>query len=202
MSLQISESTNPTTLFETWFSAATEAGVIEPNAMTLASSDPEGNIFARIVLLKIHDENGYCFFTNYESQKGTQLLACPKAAFVFHWRQPEHRQIRMTGSVEKMSYKESDSYFQTRPRGSQIAAWASPQSQVVESREALDQRMSEVEKKYEGDEVIPCPPHWGGFRMRPLAMEFWQEQKFRRHDRFRFQRKAVSSPWTLDRLAP
>ena len=201
MALQISKDTNPFQMFSSWFDGAVEAGVVEPNAMSLASADKWGHVYNRIVLMKIYDEKGFCFFTNYESQKGQQLQQNPKAALCFHWRKPEHRQVRIIGAAEKMTYEESDDYFQSRPRGSRIAAWASPQSQIVEDRSALEQKLVDVEERFK-DKEVPCPPNWGGFRLAPEVIEFWQEQEFRRHDRFRFSRTAAGEPWSLDRLAP
>ena len=201
MSLNIPSHTKPMFLFDQWFSASKNAGVIEPNAMTLSTSNGSGDLLSRVVLLKNHGDQGFCFFTNYESQKGKNLVAHPKAALNFHWRQPEHRQVRIVGNVIKSTPQESEDYFQSRARGSRIAAWASPQSQAITDRTALDELMDQSEKKFHGKD-IPCPPHWGGFWVQPLSIEFWQEQEFRRHDRFRFVRKDLESPWSMERLAP
>ena len=201
MSLNIPSHTKPMFLFDQWFSASKNAGVIEPNAMTLSTSNGSGDLLSRVVLLKNHGDQGFCFFTNYESQKGKNLVANPKAALNFHWRQPEHRQVRIVGTVIKSTPQESEDYFQSRARGSRIAAWASPQSQAITDRTALDELIDQSEKKFHGKD-IPCPPHWGGFWVQPLSIEFWQEQEFRRHDRFRFVRKDLESPWSMERLAP
>lgn len=199
--MEITKDSNPNQIFDQWFSEAGAAGVVDPTAMTLATSDKEGWSMARMVLLKKHTEKGFCFFTNYNSEKAKQLSENPKASLVFHWRSPVHRQVRVRGTVVKTSYEESNEYFQSRDRGSQIGAWASPQSSEVQSREVLLKRAKDVEEKYKG-ESIPCPEHWGGFCIQPLTIEFWQEQDHRLHDRFCFSRESLEQAWGLKRLAP
>ncbi len=176
-------------------------GNFEPTAMILATVDSQGMPSARVVLLKEFDDRGLCFFTNYESEKGKELKAHPQGALVFHWEKPLHRQIRVRGTFEKMSYEQSNAYFQTRPRGSQIGAWSSPQSQVIQSRDELKQSVQAIEERFKGGE-IPCPENWGGYRLQPLSFEFWQAQEFRLHDRMKFSRSKPSGPWIAQRLAP
>lgn len=168
--------------------------------MTLATLGKDGMPSIRVVLLKHFEESGFCFFTNYESAKAQELAAHSKAALNFHWQKPLHRQVRVGGVVEKMSYDESDAYFQTRERGSQIGAWASPQSQEI-SREQLMERIKQFEEKF-ANQKIPCPPNWGGFRLQALNIEFWQSGSNRIHDRLKFTRKDLSSPWKIAHLAP
>ena len=197
----IDKTLNPNQIFDQWFKEAKEAGVVDPTAMTLATASPEGWASARIVLLKKHTEKGFYFFTNYESDKAQQLIENPKAALVFHWRLPSHRQIRIRGTVEKLGYEESNAYFQSRGRGSQVGAWASQQSREIQSREELLKRAQDIEEKYK-DKEIPCPEHWGGFCIQPLVIEFWEEQEHRLHDRFHFFRSSLSDSWSMKRLAP
>ena len=192
---------DPLLEFKTWFELAQESGNFEPSAMTLSSMDADGMPSGRMVLLKIFDHRGFCFFTNYQSPKVSEITKNPKAGLCFHWENPFHRQVRVRGLVEKMDIKESEDYFKTRPRGSQIGAWASPQSQKIKNRRELEERFKEMEKKFE-DKEIPCPLHWGGFRLKPLSIEFWQSGAFRLHDRLRFTRKTFDSPWEVCRLAP
>ena len=195
----LSLSMDPMKNFASWFQAAKDSGQIEPTAMTLSTVDKSGNPDSRIVLLKSHQEGGFRFFTNLGSPKAQQVIDKPYASLVFHWTQPEHRQIRIRGPVERLSYEESDEYFQSRPRGSRISALASPQSQKINSREELDQMHKEVEKEYEGKE-IPCPENWGGFILKPKKFEFWQEREFRYHDRFLFE--VIDGSWKVERLGP
>lgn len=169
--------------------------------MVLASVDTNGMPAARVLLLKQHDENGFCFFTNYESEKSKQLISSGKAAMTFHWEKPFHRQVRIRGLVEKTTREESDAYFQSRVRGSQIGAWASPQSHEIQSRDELVQRVHEMEERFK-EGPIECPPYWGGFRLKALSIEFWQSQEFRLHDRMHFQRESLESAWQAKRLAP
>lgn len=189
---------DPFTQFQTWFDQAVAARVPEPNAMTLATTGPDGSPAARIVLLKGVDERGLMFYTNYESRKAQELIAHPRAALIFYWPDLE-RQIRIEGGVEKTSAAESDAYFASRPRGSRIGAWVSPQSQVIAGRDVLDQRQREIEARF-GDGDVPRPPHWGGFRVVPVMWEFWQGRPSRLHDRLRYTRS--DRGWTLERLAP
>ncbi len=188
----------PFELFSTWFDAAVAAQIPDPNAMTLATATPEGIPSARIVLLRGHDERGFAFFTNYQSRKGDELAANPHATLVFFWAALE-RQVRVEGRVEKVSARESDVYFQNRPRGHQLGAHASPQSQVIASRELLESRLAEVIAKI-GDGPVPRPAHWGGYRVIPSVVEFWQGQTDRLHDRVRYRRQETG--WTIERLAP
>jgi pyridoxamine 5'-phosphate oxidase len=177
---------------------ALRAGLYEPNAMVVATVDATGTPAQRIVLLKRIDERGYVFFTNYSSRKGEELAANPRASLLFPWQQLE-RQVRVEGTVSRLSEAENDAYFATRPRGSQIGAWASPQSQVIPDRTTLDRRYDEVAQRFgEGD--IPRPQHWGGFCVEPEVVEFWQGRLGRMHDRLRYRRTADG--WVTERLAP
>ncbi|BCQ24116.1 pyridoxamine 5'-phosphate oxidase [Caballeronia sp. NK8] len=190
---------DPVRQFQTWFVQALDAKLPEPNAMTLATVDAEGRPSARIVLIKGVDERGFVFFTNYDSRKGRELLANPAASLLFHWIELE-RQVRIEGRVEKTSDEESDAYYASRPLGSRIGAWASDQSQPLESREALEAREREMVAKY-GD-APPRPPHWGGYRLVPDAIEFWQGRPSRLHDRIVYTRGDAGAPWRIARLAP
>ena len=191
---------DPIAQFRHWFEEALQAEVLEPNAMTLATCGKSGQPSARIVLLKGYDQKGFVFFTNYESRKGQDLEENPKASLVFSWLELA-RQIRIEGEVEKIDPQESTRYFQSRPKGSQIGAWASPQSQVISSRKFLEEREQELSLNYQNTEVLPRPPHWGGYILRPWAMEFWQGRPSRLHDRFLFQLDD-NGKWQIDRLAP
>ncbi|NES17742.1 MAG: pyridoxamine 5'-phosphate oxidase, partial [Symploca sp. SIO3E6] len=163
---------NPFKQFHTWFNQALAADLPEPNAMTIATASPEGKPSARIVLLKDYDERGFVFYTNYQSYKGQQLQDNPWGALVFWWAQLE-RQVRIEGRVEKVAPSESDAYFKSRPPASQLAAWASSQSQVIENRQVIDQKLQQLQEEYAAREVTR-PPHWGGFRVVPVEIEFWQ----------------------------
>ena len=190
---------NPFKQFEQWFQAAVEAEPVLPEAASLATATREGKLSSRMVLLKGFDEQGFVFYTNYESRKGIELAENPNAALVFYWRQLE-RQICITGTVSKVSREESEAYFRTRPRGSQIGALTSRQSQVVASREVLESQFQQLMAEYEGRE-IPLPSYWGGYRLTPATIEFWQGRSDRLHDRFLYQRQS-GGPWQLERLSP
>ncbi|MGH1397097.1 MAG: pyridoxamine 5'-phosphate oxidase [Trichormus sp.] len=190
---------NPFIQFKKWFEQALAAQLPEPNAMTLATTTPDGQPSARMVLLKDFDERGFVFFTNYHSRKGQELAANPQAALVFWWAELE-RQVRILGSVEKVSPAESDYYFESRPPQSRLGAWASEQSEIIPSREFLEQRMQELQSKY-GNQEIPRPPHWGGFRVIPREIEFWQGRSSRLHDRLLYT-PLHDGIWTIERLSP
>ena len=194
---------DPFDLFAAWFAEAQRAGTREPNAMTLATADASGAPSARIVLLKGVD-HGFCFYTNFESRKGHQLAETPRAALVFWWPELE-RQVRVEGDVERVEDATADAYFASRPRGSRLGAWASPQSRPVPDRAALDARLADAEAEHTG-EAIPRPDFWGGFRVVPDAVEFWQGRKSRLHDRHVYRRDTAAgddaSGWRTERLAP
>lgn len=190
--------TEPFGLFDRWYLEARRAGLYLPESMTLATATTDGKPSARLVLLKGHDERGFVFFTNYESRKAAELESNPVASLAIHWPILQ-RQVRVEGSVERISEDESYSYFSTRPRGSRIGAWASPQSRVIPDRAELERRVAEFDARYPGEE-IPLPPHWGGYRIRPDRIEFWQGRASRLHDRFRFSREGDA--WKVERLAP
>ena len=189
---------DPVAQFDRWFSLVLQSGIPEPNAMTLATVDASGAPSARIVLLKGFDPRGFTFFTNYQSRKGKDLSGSPRAALCFYW-QPLERQVRIEGIVEKVSRQESEEYFHSRPRGAQIGAWVSQQSEGIETREILEQRAAELEARF-GAGVIPLPAEWGGFRVVPQAVEFWQGRPSRLHDRLQYLR--AGEGWTLRRLSP
>lgn len=188
---------DPVAQFEAWFADAGREGTL-PEAMALATVDAEGLPDARMVLLKGADAEGIRFFTNYESAKASQLDAAGQAAIVLYWRELD-RSVRARGSVERLEASASDAYFATRPRGSQLGAWASPQSQPIESRDVLDERLAEIEARFQGSDV-PRPEHWGGYLLRPRAIEFWQGHVGRLHDRFRYSREGEG--WRIERLGP
>ncbi len=189
---------DPFAQFSLWMDQAIAAALPEPNAMTLATVAQNGGPAQRVVLLKIYDAKGFVFFTNYDGAKATQIAANPHVSLHFFWEQLE-RQVAIRGIVEKSSTEESLAYFHRRPRGSQLGAWASPQSRVIPSREFLESNLAEVMKKF-GDGEIPLPPNWGGYRVVPESFEFWQGGKDRLHDRLVYSRKAAA--WEITRLAP
>lgn len=191
---------DPFVQFDAWFQFAIEADVHEPHAMVVSSVGADGMPSSRHVLLKGFD-HGFVFFTNYTSQKGRELIEHPQASICFPWNILS-RQVRVVGTVEKVSDTESDEYFSTRPRGSQIGAWASHQSDVLADRSVLESRWAKADKRFEGAEV-PRPPHWGGFRVLPREIEFWQGQPSRLHDRFRYSRdESQPTVWRVERLSP
>ncbi|HJZ90525.1 MAG TPA: pyridoxamine 5'-phosphate oxidase [Gemmataceae bacterium] len=189
---------DPVRQFQLWFDAAVAAGLPEPNAMTLATCTADGVPSARIVLLKICDERGLAFFTNYQSRKGRELANNPRAALVFFWPALE-RQVRVEGRVELVSADESDAYFAGRPVNSRLGAWASEQSAVIPSRDELERKQREYEAQFP-DGRVPRPPHWGGYRVVPDVFEFWQGRPSRLHDRLRYRR--VAGRWVIERLSP
>jgi pyridoxamine 5'-phosphate oxidase len=190
---------DPFELFQEWFDAARESGLELPEAMTLATADRDGRPSARTVLLKGVDDRGFVFFTNYESRKGHELAANPRAALVFHWALEPRRQVLVTGFVERVPEPESDDYFATRPPGSRLAAWASRQSEPISGRDELQQAYAEAEACYGEDP--PRPPFWGGFVLAPEAIEFWESRENRLHDRVRYTRDPDAG-WRAEPLAP
>lgn len=190
---------DPLRQFERWFGEALAAHLTEPNAMTLATATADGQPSARVVLLKAFDASGFTFFTNYDSRKGRELTANPRAALLFYWPQLQ-RQVRIEGTVERISEAESDDYFRSRPLGSRLGACASAQSEVIAGRDVLEQRMREVTQRF-ADSDVPRPPHWGGYRLYPQTIEFWQGRPDRLHDRLRYQRMQPNG-WRLERLSP
>jgi len=189
---------DPFRQFDQWFGEAEAAKLNEPNAMTLATSNHEGMPSARTVLLKGVDGRGFTFFTNYESLKGRDLAANPRASLVFPWLELE-RQVIIAGTVTKVSREESDAYFQSRPLGSQLGAWASAQSTIVPDRDTLEASLNAIKTRYAG-QIVPTPPHWGGYRVSPTTVDFWQGRRNRLHDRLRYRR--TDDGWTIERLAP
>ncbi len=196
--LESEANSDPIGQFQNWFEAAVAAQLPEPNAMTIATATRDGMPSARVVLLKDVDDRGFVFFTNYNSHKGQELTNNPHGAIVFLWTELE-RQVRIQGRVEKIAPAESDEYFYSRPPGSRLGAWASNQSEVVTGREVLDQQLADLEAKYANQE-IPRPEHWGGFRVIPSMIEFWQGRSSRLHDRLRY--RLIEGTWVVDRLSP
>jgi pyridoxamine 5'-phosphate oxidase len=190
---------NPFGQFRSWLEQALAANLPQPVGMALATATLQGEPSVRLVLLRGFDERGFVFFTNYESRKAQDLESNPQAALVFYWAELD-RQVRIEGKVERVSAEESDAYFRTRERGSRLGAWVSPQSQVIASRQVLENRMEELGAKYR-DSDVPRPPHWGGYRVIPISIEFWEGRPNRLHDRLRF-RRADGNSWILERLAP
>ena len=190
---------DPFQQFGQWWEEALNASIDEVNAMTLATASAEGVPSARIVLLKGYDEGGFVFFTNYNSYKGHDLSENQRACLVFFWKELE-RQVRITGLVQKVSAEESDNYFNSRPAGSRIGAWTSPQSQVIRDRQWLDESEAEQLKKFEGKDITR-PSHWGGYRVKPITIEFWQGRSNRLHDRIKYSLEETGE-WKVERLAP
>ncbi len=191
---------DPIEQFRQWFEEAWRSDARQPNAMTLATCSRDGTPSARVVLLKGFDHKGFVFFTNYQSAKAADLDENPKATLVFYWPQLS-RTVRISGSVEKVSREETDAYFISRPRDSQLGAWASNQSSVIKNREVLQKQFEQAKQRYDSQDV-PTPPHWGGYRVKPKSVEFWQGQANRLHDRLRYVQDGDRKIWRLQRLAP
>jgi len=191
---------DPFEQFDRWFDDAKDAGIAMPEAMTVSTAALDGEVSARVCLLKSFDHRGFVFYTNYCSRKGKQIHDNPRASLVFWWQSLE-RQVRIEGAVVKTTEEESDEYFATRPRGSQLGAWASEQSRVLAGRGALDARFEELSTTYR-DVIIPRPPHWGGYRVIPLLFEFWQGRDDRLHDRFWYRLRNDVKDWVVERLSP
>jgi pyridoxamine 5'-phosphate oxidase len=191
---------DPRVALERWLAEAREAGLHEPDAAALATATPEGEPSVRMVLVRGRDSRGLAFYTNYESRKALELLRNPRAALAFNWGPPLRRQARVEGTVERIAADESLAYFRTRDRPSRLGAWASPQSRPLADRDELDTRYAEVEARFAGEEDVPLPPFWGGFRVVPLAIELWQNRASRLHDRARYVRQEAG--WSRVRLAP
>jgi pyridoxamine 5'-phosphate oxidase len=196
----IPEKPDPLALFGEWYEEAAKSEPNDPSAMSVATVGPDGMPSVRMVLLKGYDASGFVFYTNCDSRKGQQLGANPKAALLFHWKSLR-RQVRLEGPVSQVTPEEADAYFATRPRGSQIGAWASDQSRPLESRFALEKRVAAMAAKYVIG-AVPRPPNWVGFRVEPLLIEFWQDAAFRLHDRLEYSRAAPGEPWTTRTLYP
>ena len=195
--LETDASANPFEQFQVWWQEAVDSQIEEVNAMTLATVTPQGRPDARIVLLKGFDENGFVFYTNYTSQKGQEMAANPYVALVFFWKELE-RQIRIEGTIELVSIQQSEEYYNSRPELSRLGAWASPQSEVISNRQILEDNMEKYRQEFAGN--IPKPPHWGGYLVKPTAIEFWQGRRSRLHDRLKYLKNENS--WQIVRLAP
>lgn len=191
---------DPVAFFQRWFEEARQSQALEPNACCLATASETGKPSARFVLLKGIDPDGFVFFTNYESRKAQELEANPWAAMTFFWAELE-RQVRIEGQVERATPEQNEAYFQSRPRGSQLGAWASPQSQILHSREQLEKRHQDFEARFSDMKIIPVPGYWGGYKLRPLSIEFWQGRPNRLHDRLFFTHEEEGR-WSPMRLAP
>ncbi len=194
---------DPVSMFRRWLDETVASGLHEPNAMVVSTVSADGRPSSRMVLLKGVDEAGFVFFTNYDSRKAEEIEARPQVSLLFPW-QDLQRQVRVEGTASRVSREESEAYFASRPRESQLGAWASPQSRVVASRSALDERYGGVLAQFADVDDVPLPPCWGGFRVAPDAVEFWQGRTGRMHDRLRYRRTEPDphAPWTVDRLAP
>jgi pyridoxamine 5'-phosphate oxidase len=190
---------NPIAQFEKWFKEAMQAEVLEPNAMTLSTVTEAGRPTARVVLLKGIEKNKFSFYTNYQSKKGKELEHNPACALTLFWPELE-RQVRIEGVSERLETAVSEAYFQSRPRGSQVGAWASPQSSIIKDREILEARVKEIEKRFEGKEILPKPHQWGGYAVEPFEIEFWQGRASRLHDRIVYYKN--EGEWVMHRLAP
>jgi pyridoxamine 5'-phosphate oxidase len=190
---------DPVKQFEKWFDEAVQAGVAEPNAMHLATVNEQGKPSARIVLLKGIEANKFLFYTNYQSKKGKELEANSACALTFFWPDIE-RQVRVEGVADRVSANVSKNYFQSRPRASQVGAWASPQSSIIKDRVILEERTAQIEKKFEGQNVLPVPHQWGGYQVDPFLIEFWQGRASRLHDRIQYTK--IDNVWSIHRLAP
>jgi pyridoxamine 5'-phosphate oxidase len=199
--LESNANPNPMLQFKQWFEAALEDNIPEPNAMVIATIDERGRPAARVVLLKETTDRGFVFYTNYESRKGQELAANPNIAVAFNWLEHQ-QQVRIEGRVEKLSAAQSDRYFQSRPKGSQIGAWVSPQSQEIPHREFLEQKKKEIETAYADADKLPRPENWGGYLIIPDTIEFWQGRTSRLHDRLVYRREAEGQDWKIVRLAP
>jgi pyridoxamine 5'-phosphate oxidase len=194
-------SADPFIQFKNWFTEAVDSQIMEPNAMTLATATVSGRPSARIVLLKSFDQQGFVFYTNYESHKANQLAENPNAALLFCWLELE-RQVRIEGRVEKVKEAESLEYFQSRPKESQIGAWASPQSRIIPDRAFIEERVQNIQNQYLADKALPLPPFWGGYRVIPDRFEFWQGRESRLHDRIVYQQQPGKQEWQIVRLGP
>ena len=192
---------DPVTMFRRWLADTVAAGIHEPNAMVVATVGSDGRPSARMVLLKELDQRGFVFFTNYESRKAEEIAANPAVSLLFPW-QDLQRQVRVEGTATRVSQADSEAYFATRPRDSQLGAWASPQSRVVASRSTLDERYGGVLAQFADLDAVPLPPYWGGFRVAPEAVEFWQGRRGRMHDRLVYRRADDGAGWRVERLAP
>jgi len=191
---------DPFRQFDKWFGEAQAAQILEPNAMILATATHDGRPSERVVLLKNFDTRGFVFYTNFESRKGRELAENPNATLLFAWL-PIERQVIISGQVTKVAQEEALAYFHSRPRASQLGAWASQQSSVIPSRDVLDERLRALEAQY-ADQPIPLPPYWGGYRLAPETVEFWQGRRSRLHDRLRYRRESEGGEWIIERLSP